>query len=102
MRNLSSTQPLNKNCSWAQRIPSKGETEEVAGVTYSGIICPHFSHKQLTNKSLQWPMLDTQSAIELHKLFLLLDLLRDFGSKAIGMGLQSPKSKFNLVWHILH
>jgi len=42
-------------------------------------------------------MLDTQSAIELHKLFLLLDLLRDFGSKAIGMGLQSPKSKFNLV-----
>lgn len=36
-------------------------------------------------------MPDTQSAMEL----LLLDLLLDLGS-------QYPKSKFNLVWHFIH
>lgn len=41
MRNLSSTQPLNKNYSWMQLIPNKGETEEVGKATYNGIIFPH-------------------------------------------------------------
>lgn len=45
LRNLSSTQPQNKNYFWMQVFPNKRETEEIRKVTYNSIIFPHFRHK---------------------------------------------------------